>query len=141
MSAATTASFVLFPLGTRRFAVPAEQVTELARTDTMQVFPHTTPWVAGVLVRRGQIVPVCDIAQALVGLNVPPRRLYLLAKRRFEGSEETTAIPVTGDCELVTADLLPCAGKVSHNVVGLLAFENEVVEVLDLEKVLAEEVQ
>ena len=40
--------FVLFPLGGKRFALPASQVTELAQPDTLQTFPHTTKLLAGV---------------------------------------------------------------------------------------------
>src|SRR6478609_4546143 len=72
-------SYVLFPLGEKRFALPAETVTELARPDSVQTFPHRTPLLTGVLVRRGRIVPVCDVAQVLVGPAAPPRKFYLIA--------------------------------------------------------------
>src|SRR5512133_147694 len=95
-------SFVVFPIGEKRFATPAVVVSELAQPDTPQIFPHTTPLLTGVLVRRGRIVPVCDVAQVLVGPHAPARRFYLIATRRSES--ELIAVPVTGDCELVTAD-------------------------------------
>ena len=69
-----TSKFVLFPMGEKRFALPADVVTELAQPDTLQTFPHTTPLLAGVLVRRGCVVPVFDIAQILVGPNAPARK-------------------------------------------------------------------
>lgn len=132
-------SFVLFPIGKRRFALPAESVTELARPDREQTFPHSTRMLTGVLVRRGRIVPVCDIAQVLVGPEAPARKFFLIATRRFEDGAEWTAIPVTGECELATAELLPPTGKLPKYVVGLLSLENEIVEVIQLEKLLAVE--
>ena len=77
-------SYVLFPLGEKRFALPAEIVTELARPDSVQTFPHRTPLLTGVLVRRGRIVPVCDVAQVLVGPAAPPRKFYLIANCKIE---------------------------------------------------------
>jgi chemotaxis signal transduction protein len=139
MSAATISSFVLFPLGKKRFALPAERVTELARMDRVHEFPSTTPLVTGVLVRRGEVIPVCDIAQVLVGRDAPPRKFYLIAKRRFETADEGTAIPVTGDCELSNSELLPRTGELAQYVNGLLSLPDEIVEVIDLEKLMAED--
>ncbi|MGH9554802.1 MAG: chemotaxis protein CheW [Terriglobales bacterium] len=132
-------SFVLFPLGKKRFALPADRVTELARPDRLQSFPHTTRLLAGVLVRRGHIVPVCDVAQVLIGPSAPSRRFYLIATRCFEGALESTAIPVSGECELVRTDMIPPTGKLPDYVCGLLPLDNEIVEVLDLDQLAAGE--
>jgi chemotaxis signal transduction protein len=132
-------SFVLFPIGTKRFALPAATVTELARPDREQTFPHASKLLTGVLVRRGHIIPVCDIAPVLVGPNAPPRRFFLIATRKFSDTSEWTAIPVSGECELSTTELLPPAGKLPRHVIGLLSLENEIVEVIDLERLMASE--
>lgn len=138
---ATANSFVLFPLGKKRFALPAERVTELARMDVVHEFPNNTRLVNGVLVRRGELIPVCDVAEVLAGQNVPPRKFYLIAKRKYVNCEERTAIPVTGDCELTSSKLLPPTTKLPEYVVGLLSLEKEIVEVIELEKLMAEAVQ
>ncbi len=141
MPRAASERFVLFPIGRRRFALAAEAVTELARPDRLQAFPHTTPLLSGVLYRRGAVIPVCDVAQVLVGPDAPSRKFYLIAKRTLPtGEKEWTAIPVTGECELAPADMLPPAGKVEPYVRGLLAFANEIVEVIDLDKLMEAEV-
>jgi len=132
-------SFVLFPLGRKRFALPAEKVTELAKPDRVQTFPHTTPPLAGVLVRRGRIVPVCDVAHALVGPDAPPRKFYLIANRQFESRRECTAIPVTGECELASIQPRQPVGKMPAYVTEVLSLENEIVEVLDLEELVAQQ--
>ena len=136
-----TSQFVLFPLGRKRFALPAEQVTELARMDYVHDFPSNTRLVNGVLLRRGEVIPVYDVAQVLVGDDAPTRKFYLIAKRKFETVEERTAIPVSGDCELTSSVLLPPTGKLAVYVAGLLSLEKEIVEVIDLEKLTSEVTQ
>jgi chemotaxis signal transduction protein len=137
---ATPNSFVLFPIGKKRFALPAASVTELARPDREQTFPHTSKLLTGVLLRRGHIIPVCDVAPVLVGPDAPPRKFYLIATRKFPGGSEWTAIPVTGECELATTELLPPAGKLPKYVIGLLSFASEIVEVVELERLIGSEV-
>ncbi|HXE90287.1 MAG TPA: chemotaxis protein CheW [Terriglobales bacterium] len=131
-------SYVLFPLGKKRFALPAETVSELARPDRLQEFPHTTPLLAGVLVRRGRILPVFDIAQVLAPTAVP-RRFYLIANRWIEGASESAAIPVSGECELASLAMIPPAGRLPSYVTALLPLKEELVEVLDLEALAATE--
>ena len=132
-------NFVLFPLGKKRFALLADTVTELARPDWLHTFPHTTPWLSGVLWRRGKIIPVCDIAPVLIGPDAPERKFYLITARKERSSGEWTAVPVTGECELASSELLPVTGKVPGYVCGLISLENEIVEVIDLERVMVPE--
>ena len=139
MTFAEHKSYVLFPLGKKRFALPAEAVTELARPDRLQAFPHTTRLLAGVLVRRGCILPVFDLAPVLVPAAAPPRRFYLIASRQIEGTSESTAIPVSGECELSNLAMIPPTGKLPEYVTGLLPLKDELVEVLDLETLAATE--
>jgi chemotaxis signal transduction protein len=138
MTSSTQSRFVLFPLGEKRFALPAEMVAELARPDLQQTFPHTSPLLTGVLVRRGTIVPVCDVAQVLVAA-APARKFYLLATRKFGRAAELTALPVTGECELTAADVLPPTSGQPAYVVGLLSLPDEIVQLIDLEKLIGAE--
>lgn len=143
MSNAITAqeAFVLFPLGTKRFALPAAQVSELARQDTLQKFPHTTPLITGVVLRRQQVLPVIDIAPVLAGANPPERKFFLVVQRSDGASRKQMAIPVSGECELAEGEPSSITGTLPPYVAGLLSLHDEVVEILDLNKVLATEVQ
>lgn len=132
MSTIGDKSFVIFPLGGRRFAFPADDVTELAKPDRLQVFPHRTKMLTGVLVRRGRIVPVLDIAQVLVGPDAPPRKFYLIVNRQCNARPEWTAIPVTGECELANAELIARPGTMPQYASGFLSLGGEVVEVVAL---------
>ena len=132
-------AYVLFPLGEKRFALPAETVTELARPDTLQTFPHRTPLMTGVLLRRGKIVPVCDVAQVLVGPAAPPRRFYLIANCKLASRQDLTAVPDTGECELSSAPRTPLTGNEPPYISGLLAIDSGTVEIVDLEKLISTE--
>jgi CheW-like domain len=137
MTAVAEKSYVLFPLGEKRFALPAETVTELARQDSLQSFPHCTPLLTGVLVRRGRIVPVCDVAQLLVGPAAPPRKFYLIANCKFDSRQELTAVPVTGECELASAPCAPVTGREPRYISGMLELGGEKVAIVALENVMA----
>ena len=134
-STAVQKSFVLFTLGKKRFALPAESVAELVGANHLHVFRHTNPLLLGVLVRRGRIVPVWDVTRLLSGASLPTRKFHLIAKQRFGDATEWTALPVTGQCEIV-AGLEPFPPSAEHPpwVAGLLLLVEEVVELLDLEK-------
>lgn len=143
MSQLPANSYVLFPMGRKRFALPANSVAELARPDRLQTFPHATPLLTGVLVRRGSIVPVCDVAGVLIGPGAPARKFYLIANRAFRDGQarntgELTAIPVTGECELVSARPVPPTVPLPVYVTGLLQVAGDVVEVVDLEKLISD---
>ena len=132
-------AYVLFPLGEKRFALPAEMVTELARPDILHTFPHRTPLMTGVLLRRGRIVPVCDVAQVLVGTAAPPRKFYLIANCKIGARQELTAVPVTGECELASAVSVPLTGSEPPYVSGMLSLGDETVAVVALEKLICAE--
>ena len=137
MTVGTDKSYVLFPLGEKRFALPSESVTELARPDRLQIFPHRTPLLTGVLVRRGRVVPVCDVAQVLVGPAAPPRKFYLIANCKFESSQELTAVPVTGECELASAPSVALTGREPLYISGFLEIGGEKIEIIALEKLIS----
>ena len=140
MTAGGENSYVLFPLGEKRFALPAAVVTELARPDNLQTFPHRTPLLAGVLVRRGRIVPVCDVAQVLVGPDAPPRKFYLIANCQVGSRQEFTAIPVTGECELASLRPSEASGSQPPYVKGILEADGETIDIVELEKLVSIEV-
>ena len=55
-------SCVLLRLGERRFALAAEQVAELVAPSRIFRFAHRTSEIDGVILRRGRVVAVCDLA-------------------------------------------------------------------------------
>src|SRR5438874_2051196 len=128
----TTDSFVLLRLGERRFAVAAGVISELVAPSRIFRFPHQTRQVEGVILRRGRIVPVCDVAEQLIGKPLRSRRFYLIAQRRYVSQTEWVALPVTGDCELIFAEMIPAGEADLPHVAGWLSHAGDVIEVLNL---------
>ncbi len=134
-------SWVLLHLGNRRFALPAESVMELAPPVRLHNFPHTSQLIAGVIVRRGRIVPVYDVAPVLCGRESSVHRFYLIADRAFgtgpsTEASEPNAIPVNGECELANAEMRPRDENAPPYFAGTLAIGNENIDVLDLQKLV-----
>jgi chemotaxis signal transduction protein len=127
-----TRSCVLLRLGERRFAVAADQVAELAAPTRIFRFAQNTPEIDGVILRRGRVVPVCDLAEKLTGKKLGRRRFYLIATRRQGNTLDWIALPVSGDCELIQADLTPAGPSDSPHVAAWLSHGGEVIEVLNL---------
>jgi len=126
-------SFVLLRLGERRFAVAAAGTAELVAPSRVFRFPHKTAKIEGVILRRGRIVPVCDVAEKLVGSRLTTRRFYLIALRRYGQRTEWVAIPVTGECELINAELTAASTSDEPHVAGWLSHGGDVIEVLNLD--------
>ena len=137
MSAANTKSYVLLRSGDRRFASPSAEVSELAPPLRLHQFPHNSPLVSGIIVRRGRLVPVYDVCPLLTGKNSPSHQFYLVARRHFGSASEPAAIPVNGDSELVTADAVQVTSP--KYVSGVLMIGEESIEVLDLDSLVAPE--
>jgi chemotaxis signal transduction protein len=129
---ADSRSCVLLRLGERRFALAADQVAELVAPSRIFRFPHRTPEIDGVILRRGRTVPVCDLAEELTGKRLTSRRFYLIAMRSYGTLKETVALPVSGECELIHADLTPAGPSDSPHVAAWLSHDGEVIEVLNL---------
>jgi chemotaxis signal transduction protein len=134
---AAPGSFVILEIGHRRFALPSETVVELAPPVRLHRFPHTSPLLAGVIVRRGRIVPVFDAASLLVGRSPSTQRFYLIAHRRANPASDLGAIAVNGECELASGEVLPPAADHSPWVAGTLALRDESVDVLDFSALAA----
>jgi chemotaxis signal transduction protein len=125
-------SFVLLRLSERRFALAAGDIAELVAPSRIFRFPHQTKEVEGVVVRRGRIVPVIDVAGRLLGKRLAARRFYLIAQRRYTTGTEWIALPVTGDCELIFAEMIPASEADLPHVAGWLSHNGDVIEVLNL---------
>jgi chemotaxis signal transduction protein len=132
-------SFVLLQVGERRFALPSEIVSELAPPVRLHTFPHTSALVAGVIVRRGHVVPVYDVAPTLLGKDSPTHRFYLIAQRTFGKTSEASAIPLNGECELATAEVRPPDEGRPAYISGSLKIGEETVELLNFEALVTQQ--
>ncbi len=126
-------AFVLLRLGERRFAVSANQIAELVAPSRVFRFPHRTSKLEGVILRRGRIVPVCDVSEVLLGKRLTSRRFYLIAVRKYGTLKEWIAVPVTGECELINSEMMAASESDAPHVAGWLSHDGDVIEVLNLD--------
>ncbi len=80
--------FLLFRLGHDHYALDATAVAEVLPLSALKQIPGSPAWVAGVLSRRGQPVPVIDLCALATGVPAAQRtstRTVLVHYRRREG--------------------------------------------------------
>jgi chemotaxis signal transduction protein len=129
-----TMRFVTFPLGEERYALDSNQVKELLMPSRVYSFPHTMRSLEGVLMRRGTVIPVCDLS-GIFGRGTRPS-VYVVALC----GGESVAIPVSGDCELVQGERLGVPEEVTF-AAGLLRTGGKTVPLLDLDRVVSHCIQ
>ena len=130
-------TYVLLQVANRRFALPSKIVSELAPPVRLHTFPHTSTIVSGVIVRRGRIVPVYDVARILLGRSSSVHCFYLIVERDFPNGPEGSAIPVSGECELTTSDMQEVSDESRPYISGRLFVDGEAIEVLNFDVLLA----
>lgn len=129
-------SFVVFQVGSRRVAMPREGVAELIASPPLFSFPHTTPLITGVTLRRGRIVPILDLGPGLLGEQSPDARFFLVVERSGPKFSERCAIPVQGECQLVSGDII-LESEPHEFITGCVNLSGELIEVIDLENAIA----
>jgi chemotaxis signal transduction protein len=87
----------------------------------------------GVILRRGRIVPVCDVSEALLGKRLSSRRFYLITARQYGTQREWVAVPVSGECELINAEVTAAGESDAPHVAGWLSHDGDVIEVLNID--------
>ncbi|HKW88033.1 MAG TPA: chemotaxis protein CheW [Candidatus Acidoferrales bacterium] len=129
-------SFVLVQVGKRKVALAADAVIELVAPTKEQNIPHRTPWLSGVIVRRGRIVPVCDVGNLIGEEPASQNSFHLIAESKSSGKRDWYAIPVAGECVLLTPEsTLPAEGHAEY-VSEMLPLGEDRIEVLDLLKLI-----
>src|SRR5271163_1954561 len=126
-------TFVVLHMGERRLALPSGLIAELAPPVRLHKFPTTSPHISGVIVRRKKIVPVYDFRNFLGGRKSSANLFYLIARCAVGGSSELCAMPVNGECELLSGAFQPATMEDSEYVLGRLAVGEEHFEVLNLD--------
>jgi chemotaxis signal transduction protein len=132
-------SFVVAPLGSRKLALSAESVIELVAPVREQKFPHCTPWLSGVFVRRGRVVPICDVGKLLGQTPAGANCHHLIVEWRPGKGRNWCAIPVAGPCELTNAETVLPAAEGPGYIIGRISFGDEQIEVVDFGKFIQEQ--
>jgi chemotaxis signal transduction protein len=129
-------SFVVAQIGPRRVALQSSEIAELILSPQLHTFPHTTSLIVGVVLRRGRVFPVLDMGLGLLGIPSADAKFYLVIERHVANFPDRYAIPVDGECELVTGIMFP-PNEDNAFAIGRLDLAGDVIDVIDFEKVIA----
>jgi two-component system chemotaxis response regulator CheV len=127
--------------GRQKFAINVFKVQEVLNLPNLTQMPHRHPFICGVTHFRGQTVPVINLSQAIGmrALEVTKDSIIIVT----EYNRSVQAFLVGGIEQIVNlnwADILPppkAAGR-DHYLTAITRYQNEIVEIIDVEKVLAE---
>ncbi|WP_116297299.1 chemotaxis protein CheW [Cupriavidus taiwanensis] len=128
--------FLLFRLGADHYALDAAEVAEVLPLTRLKQIPGAPAWVAGLMQRRGQPVPVIDLPALATGVPAAPRtstRTVLVHYRRaeseparllglrLEAATQTLRCPAESFVDAGVAGASPrYLGPVRHDARGLV---------------------
>lgn len=128
-------------LGRQTFAINVFKVQEVLNLPNLTQMPHRHPFICGVTHIRGQTIPVINLSQAIGMRPLEVNKKSIIIVTEYNRSVQ--AFLVGGIEQIVNmnwTDILPppkAAGR-AHYLTAITRYQNEIVEVIDVEKVLAE---
>ncbi|WP_019341625.1 chemotaxis protein CheV [Stutzerimonas stutzeri] len=127
--------------GRQQFAINVFKVQEVVQLPKMTLMPHRHGSVCGVVNLRGQTLPVIDLSRA-IGLRplVPDERSTIIVTEYNRSIQAFLVGGVDRILNLNWEEVLPpptTAGR-QHYLTAITKVEDKLVEVIDVEKVLAE---
>ncbi|MBE0494214.1 MAG: chemotaxis protein CheV [Thiomicrospira sp.] len=129
--------------GKQLFGINVFKVREVIRTPDISPVPKSDPRVVGVSDIRGQTMPMIDLAQALDLPPIPRDKLAdsLTIVTEFNSSVQGFLVEdVDRIVHMRWEDILPPPDSLSHvnYLTGITRAKGVIVEIVDVEKVLAE---
>ena len=129
--------------GKQLFGINVFKVREVIRTPDISPVPKSDPRVVGVSDIRGQTMPMIDLAQALDLEPIPRDKLAdsLTIVTEFNSSVQGFLVEdVDRIIHLRWEDILPPPDSLQHvnYLTGITRAQGQIVEIVDVEKVLAE---
>lgn len=127
--------------GRQQFAINVFKVQEVVQLPKMALMPHRHGSVCGVVNLRGQTLPVIDLSRA-IGLRplVPDERSTIIVTEYNRSIQAFLVGGVDRILNLNWEEVLPppsTAGR-QHYLTAITKVDDALVEVIDVEKVLAE---
>jgi two-component system chemotaxis response regulator CheV len=127
--------------GHQTFAINVFKVQEVLNLPNLTQMPHRHPFICGVTHFRGQTLPVINLSQAIGMRPLEVNKKSIIIVTEYNRSVQ--AFLVGGIEQIVNmnwADILPppkAAGR-AHYLTAITRYQNKMVEIIDVEKVLAE---
>ena len=85
--------FLLFELDGDRYALDAADIVEVQALTQAKAIPGAPAWIAGLIERHGEPVPVIDVAQLALGRASQQWRSTRLVFVRYQNSRDTHDTP------------------------------------------------
>ena len=132
-----TQQLVIFSLAREEYALPITRVQEIIRYTEPRSVASRTRWIRGVINLRGNIVPVCDLAERLgLGLERPESAKIVIV----ETATDMAGVVVDDVEEVLTVDeaqldAVPAAGSASIEAIAKI--DDRLVILLDPEGIFA----
>jgi two-component system chemotaxis response regulator CheV len=123
----------------QRYGINVFKVREVIVCPSIQQIPHSHPKVRGVIQVRNKTFPVIDLGLVLGSpLPADTTGLYVVIT---EFSRSVQGFLVSGVDRILNMNwdtIMPPPNVASHYLTGVTQFEKELIEIIDVEKVLAE---
>ncbi|MDX1723131.1 MAG: chemotaxis protein CheV [Pseudomonas sp.] len=127
--------------GRQLFAINVFKVQEVLQMPKLTLMPHRHRFVCGVVSLRGQTLPVIDLSQA-IGMRpiVPDERSTIIVTEYNRSVQAFLVGGVDRILNLNWESILPPPGGAGrqHYLTAITKVEEQLVEIIDVEKVLAE---
>ncbi len=127
--------------GRQMFAINVFKVQEVLQLPKLTLMPHRHPFVCGVVNLRGQTLPVIDLSQAIGMRPITPNENSTIIVTEYNRSVQAFLVGgVDRILNLNWESILPPPGGAGrqHYLTAITKVEDQIVEVIDVEKVLAE---
>ncbi|MBI3771304.1 MAG: chemotaxis protein CheV [Gammaproteobacteria bacterium] len=130
--------------GKQRFGINVFKVQEVLQCPALTQIPHSHPVVRGVATMRGKTIPVMDLSMAIgAGAIGDTSKCFMIVTEYNRSTQAFLVGAVERIVNLNWEEILPPpkgSGKDSY-LTAVTRIDNELVEIIDVEKVLAEVTQ
>lgn len=127
--------------GRQLFAINVFKVQEVVQLPRLNLMPHRHPHVCGVVTLRGQTLPVIDLSQAIGMRPQTPNENSTIIVTEYNRSVQAFLVGgVERILNLNWESIQPPPGGAGrqHYLTAITKVDEQIVEIIDVEKVLAE---
>jgi purine-binding chemotaxis protein CheW len=132
---------ILFTLGKGSYGIPIENVFEIKKMEDITVVPKAPKFIEGVINLRGNIIPVVDLRRRFsmekVDMSKKTKIIIVeIGKRQFGLIVDSVAEVLTISSDQIDNTLPSVSGLKSEFIEGIGKFENKLIIILDISKIL-----
>ncbi len=127
--------------GRQKFAINVFKVQEVLSLPALTIVPHSHPVIVGVMHLRNHTIPVMDLSMAVGKQPIKDRESAALIVTEYNNSVQAFLVGGVENIENLNWEEVlpppPASGR-DHYLTSLTRINDEIVEIIDVEKVLAQ---